>query len=415
MSDTESTPRKRDGRGTKEEHAQEEKPNGIDSHPPNKAGIRDRIAHFTWPWFACTMSTGAVAVVLGQTPNRFPGLQTIGKIFFIFDLFLFILFTAIMSTRFILIPAKFLASLHHPVESLFFGSYWVSVSLILSCMQSYGVPNTGPWLVKALEVLFWIYVGVVLVVGIGQYYMLFQLERLDVHNAVPAWIFPVYPLLVVGPLAGVLVPNQPHDAAVRIWLGGVMLQGVGWTVSLLMYAIYTQRLMISSLPEPSTRPGMFVSVGPAGYTSAALISLAQHAPTVFHENEFFGITSIPTGDVMKVIGILAGLFLILFAFWFFCISVVSVVAGIKQMTFTLNWWAFVFPNAGLTLATIQAGQALRSPGINGICSALTIALVIMWLLCSVAHIRALFKGQILWPGKDEDKTMTGIRWGAHGA
>lgn len=26
----------------------DEKPNGIDEYPPDTAGLRDRIAHFTW-------------------------------------------------------------------------------------------------------------------------------------------------------------------------------------------------------------------------------------------------------------------------------------------------------------------------------------------------------------------------------
>jgi C4-dicarboxylate transporter/malic acid transport protein len=416
MSDHEATTnRKRNGYRECDDPELAESPNGLDHYPPETVTWRDRVAHFTWPWFACTMSTGALAVVLANTPNQFTGLQTIGKIFFILALVLFVAFTAIIATRFILVPEKFIASLHHPVESLFFGSYWVTISLLLNCMQLYGVPNTGPWLIKALEILFWTYCAVVLIVGIGQYYILFQLERLKVNNAMPAWIFPIYPLLVVGPLASTIIPNQPHSAAVPIWIGGVMLQGVGWCVALMMYAIYTQRLMVSALPDPSTRPGMFVSVGPAGYTTHALISLGRQAPRVFGDREMFGITSIPVGDVIKIIGILAGFFVILFSFWFFCVSAVSVLAGIKQMSFTLNWWAFVFPNAGLTLATIQTGGALSSPGINGIASALTIGLVIMWIVCAIAHVQAVRKGNVMWPGKDEDKTMNGIRWGAHAA
>lgn len=360
------------------------------------------------------MSTGALAVVLGQTPNQFTGLRTIGTIFFIIDLVLFVLFTAIITTRFVLVPEKLWASLHHPVESLFFGSYWVSISLILNCMQAYGVPSSGPWLIRALEVLFWIYCATVLMVGVFQYYVLFQEERLQVNSAMPAWIFPIYPLLVVGTLAGTLIPSQPHTAALPMWLGAVMLQGLGWAVALLMYGIYMQRLMVSSLPEPATRPGMYVSVGPAGYTAAALISLGRQAPTVI-QGEFFGITSVPVGDVVKIMGIVSGLFLVLFAFWFFFVSTISVLAGIREMSFTLNWWAFVFPNAGLTLAAIQTGGALSSPAINGVCSALTIGLVVMWLVTAFAHLRALYKGQVLWPGKDEDKTMQGIRWGAHTA
>lgn len=214
--------------------------------------------------FLQTMSTGSLAVVLAQTPNQFRGLQTIGKIFFILDLVLFVVFNILMATRFVLVPRKLPESLHHPPESLFFGSYWVSISLILNCMQSYGVPSSGPWLIKALEILFWLYCTLVLIVAVFQYFALFQKERLNVDDAVPAWIFPIYPLLVVGPMAGLLIPSQPHDAAKTMWIGAVMLQGLAWTVACMMYAIYTQRLMGARLPQPSTRPGMYVSVGPAG-------------------------------------------------------------------------------------------------------------------------------------------------------
>jgi tellurite resistance protein TehA-like permease len=84
------------------------------------------------------------------------------------------------------------------------------------------------------------------------------------------------------------------------------------------------------------------------------------------------------------------------------------------MSFSLNWWAFVFPNAGLTLATIQAGKSLNSQAINGVASALTILLVIMWFVTAIACCRALYLGQILWPGKDEDKTMKRLAWGWEG-
>lgn len=146
-----------------------------------------------------------------------------------------------------------------------------------------------------------------------------------------------------------------------------------------------------------------------------MISLGTQAPLVLPSNIFNSNTSFHDGEIVKIMGIMAGTFVLLFAFWFFCISTVSVIAGIKEMTFTLNWWAFVFPNAGLTLATIQLGKAYSSTPIDGICSALTILLVIFWLITAVAHIRAVWKGVIMWPGKDEDKDMKGIRWGRYAA
>lgn len=208
------------------------------------------------------MSTGSVAVVLAQTPNQFRGCQTIGKIFFILDLVLFVPFTALICTRFIIAPKKLWLSMHHPVEGLFFGTYWVSIALIINCIQLYGVSSSGTWLVTTLRVLFWIYSCAVLIVAIFQYFVLFQNSRLSVNDAMPAWIFPIYPLLVVGTMAGVMIDSQPKGSAYPMWAGAVMFQGLAWAVSFMMYTIYTQRLMTSHLPTPSTRPGMFVSVGP---------------------------------------------------------------------------------------------------------------------------------------------------------
>lgn len=125
-------------------------------------------------------------------------------------------------------------------------------------------------------------------------------------------------------------------------------------------------------------------------------------------------TSVPDGEVVRIVGIMAGLFIILFAYWFFFITTIAVLAGLRKMSFSLNWWAFIFPNAGLTLATIQVAKALHSKVLNGVASALTLILVIMWLLTAVFCIRALYLGHIMWPGKDEDKTMERLAWGWQG-
>lgn len=148
----------------------------------------------------------------------------------------------------------------------------------------------------------------------------------------------------------------------------------------------------------------------SGYTAAGLISLANQAPTLISANYWTDI-SVPDGEIVRIMGIMAGLFIILFAYWFFFITTVAVLAGVRKMSFSLNWWAFIFPNAGLTLATIQAAKVLHSEVLNGIASALTILLVIMWFITAAFCIRSLYLGDVMWPGKDEDKTMERLAWG----
>lgn len=62
------------------------------------------------------LETFLVATLLGQQPHTFRGLQTIGTIFFILDLVLFVIFTCLIVARFCMHPGSLRLSLHHPHE-----------------------------------------------------------------------------------------------------------------------------------------------------------------------------------------------------------------------------------------------------------------------------------------------------------
>ena len=229
---------------------------------PRVPRFRDRLRDFTWSWFSVTMSTGALAILLSMTPNRFPGLTTIGKVVFILDLLLFMVFVVMMIGRFMLVPSSFYHSLHNNTEALFFGAFWVSIALILQNVELYGQPYAGGWLTRALEICFWIYAASVFMVAVFQYYTLFAEERLPVNNMMPVWILPIYPFIVAGPLAGVLLGSQPPEHSFPMLVGGVAFQGLGWVVAHFMYTIFIIRLMSGELPDPPMRAGMYISVGP---------------------------------------------------------------------------------------------------------------------------------------------------------
>ena len=222
------------------------------------------IMTFTWQWFASTMATGSIAVVLFQTPYRFPGLLTIGKIVFLIDIISFLIICAAITTRFVLGPRALKESLYDSKEAFFFGAFWVSVALILQNISQYGTPKCGPWLVKALEVSFWLYFVCIVVVAVGQYHALFIHRNLNIEKMTPMWLLPIYPLLVTGPLAAVIVQSQPPDRASPIWVCGVASQGLGWMVTVFMYAMFALRLLTEDIPAPPLRPGMYIAVGPTG-------------------------------------------------------------------------------------------------------------------------------------------------------
>ncbi|KAL9078877.1 MAG: hypothetical protein Q9157_002213 [Trypethelium eluteriae] len=345
------------------------------------------------------MSTGGIALLLSEQPHTFKGLETIGKIVFIFDLVLFVLVTSAIVVRFVRTPSRLRASLSHPTEGLFFPTFFLSISTILGGMQRYGVPSTGVWLTIALRVLFWIYVVVTFLSSVFQYWVLFTGRQLTVQSMTPSWLLPIFPVMLCGTVASLISPTQPDDQRTAILVAGVTFQGLGFWVAILVYAIYISRLMESGLPGPNLRPGMFISVGPPSFTALALIGMSKSVPAQYG---YFGAHP-EVVPMLQQLALAFGIFIWSLSFWFFSVTLMSVVLTIPHMTFHLAWWAFVFPNVGFTIAIIQIGEGLQSNSITWVGSILTLVLIVVYLFVLAAHIRAVITKEIMWPGKDEDK------------
>ena len=157
--------------------------------------------------------------------------------------------------------------------------------------------------------------------------------------------------------------------------------------------------MENGLPAANLRPGMFIAVGPPTFTGLALIGLSRSLPA-----DYGYFASHPAAlETLHTLALAFAIFVWTLSFWFFCVSVVSCLMVAREMCFHLVWWAFVFPNSGFTIAVIDIGQQLGSPAITWVGSVMSILLVATWLFVLVMHARAVTKGDIMWPGKDEDK------------
>lgn len=68
--------------------------------------LRDWVVErFNWSWFTYAQPTGGIGIVLAQCPKQFYGLQTIGTIVFIFNIVLFLIFTALLALRWVSKPS----------------------------------------------------------------------------------------------------------------------------------------------------------------------------------------------------------------------------------------------------------------------------------------------------------------------
>ncbi|KAI1631752.1 voltage-dependent anion channel-domain-containing protein [Biscogniauxia mediterranea] len=362
--------------------------------------VLGRLKHYTWANFTFPMATGGLSLLLAEQNQGFTfrGLQTIGKVVYILDLVIFTVVTAAITYRFVRYPGALKSSIKHPTEGLFLGTSTLSLASIIAGIARYGIPVCGPWLVTAYRVLFWIYYAVTFIIAVGQYALLFTSPLLRIQDMTPAWDLPIFPFMLSGTIAASGAAVQPAEEAVPMIIGGLTAQGLGMLVSMCMYASYVRRMIQYGFPSPSSRPGMFIAVGPPSFTSLAIMGLANDFPDHY---DYFGPDPL-TIQILRVLATMTSIFIWSLSLWFFCISVVANLAVRRQMSFRLNWYAFIFPNVGFTITVISIGKAFHSDAVKAVGSAMTIMLVATWFFVVYHHFRAVWNGDIVAVGKDED-------------
>jgi C4-dicarboxylate transporter/malic acid transport protein len=371
---------------------------------------RQRIRHFTWTFFTSTMATGGLANVLYNVPFRFKGLDTIGTVFFLFNLVLFVVNCTCMFLRFALFPTTFRLSFLHPTESLFVPAAVVSFGTVLINVSQYGLGNVGYWLNTTVLVLFWCDAALAVITSCGIYLLMWSTQTFTIAQMTPVWIFPAYPLLIIGPHAAVLAETLLPDRGLKIIIGGWTLQGVGYMVSLMIYAAFIYRLMTQKLPQEGLRPGMFVSVGPSGFTSASVVGMAAAAERVIPA-DFMGNGPM-TALILKVVANWMALWLWALALWFFFVSVGAHWSCARTghgIPFSMTWFSYVFPNTALITATFAIGKVFDSVHIQILGCVMTCLLIVVWMAVFGLMIRAISTKQILWPSRQEDRDEGGFK------
>lgn len=286
----------------------------------------ERLRHFTWAWYTLTMATGGIATLVSIQPHAFPGLITIGAVFYIVNLIFFVGITGTMILRFTKFPGAFKGSITHEREALFLGPFFLSVATIITGTQKYIIaaysadhPNRA-WAITSMSVAFWLYTFFAFCLAVFQYSFLFCAHTYKLTSFMPSWLLPIFPIMLSGTIASVIAADQPLTSRYPIIAAGLGCQGLGFTVAIIMYAHYIGRLMQVGYPDREHRGAMFIAVGPPSFTCLAFLGMANALPDDF-DLQGDGLLD---AKMLRTLALVASLFLWVLAMWFFMIALVAV-------------------------------------------------------------------------------------------
>ncbi|EPY50038.1 TDT malic acid transporter [Schizosaccharomyces cryophilus OY26] len=363
--------------------------------------IARRLQHFTWAWFASTMGTGGIGMITSLYYFRFHGLNTLGKIIFVFQLCIFSLFTVCILFRFLRYRGTFRKAWNNPGELVFMPTFLLSIATIISNFYPYAYPYTGEWMVWTIRITYWIYVACACIFCVSSFYTLFRNHPFRLNTIIPALILPIFPCMICGVAASAIVESQPPEQAKNMIVAGIAFQGLGFWIYLLVYGNNILRLFTAGLQAPADRPGMFIFVSPPSYTGLTLLDLAFGA---VHKHHPIFVTKDSPEWLLFICSFFA-LFMIGLGIFNFVLALVSVIAGFcspGKLKFKVSWFAMIFANGGLVMVIQELGKAINSKALDVIGQVCGVIITIVWICLIILAVRAVYVQELLYPGKDED-------------
>src|SRR6202022_2571811 len=143
---------------------------------------REIVRQFTPNWFAMTMGTGIVFLILLALPFQLPGQHELATALWVFDCALFAAFSALFVARLIRFPETVRPMLDHPVQSMFLGCIPMGMIPIVNGLSVFGVELFGPGALSAAHALWWVDAALAVSIACMVPYRMFTSQK---HSAEP--------------------------------------------------------------------------------------------------------------------------------------------------------------------------------------------------------------------------------------
>ncbi|MHC8378152.1 TDT family transporter [Pseudomonas sp. MDT1-16] len=352
---------------------------------------REVIRQFTPNWFAATMGTGVLALALAQLPTVNPGLHAIAEALWLFNIVLFVLFTAVYAARWVLFFDEARRIFGHSTVSMFFGTIPMGLATIINGFLLFGLPRWGEGVIHVAEVLWWLDVAMSLACGVLIPYLMFTRQEHSIDQMTAVWLLPVVAAEVAAASGGLLAPHLADAHSQRVVLvTSYVLWAFSLPVAFSILTILLLRMALHKLPHENMAASSWLALGPIGTGALGMLLLGADAPAIFAANGLPGI-----GEIAAGLGLVAGITLWGFGLWWMLIAMLITLRYLRVgIPFNLGWWGFTFPLGVYSLATLKLASTLNLTFFSVFGCVLVVLLAVMWLIVAKRTVQGAWRGEL---------------------
>ena len=352
---------------------------------------REAIRQFTPNWFAATMGTGVLALALAQMPLATPGLHALAEGLWLFNMVLFVLFTAMYAARWVMFFDEARRIFGHSTVSMFFGTIPMGLATIINGFLLFGLPRWGDAVIQVAEVLWWLDVAMSLACGVLIPYMMFTRQEHSIDQMTAVWLLPVVAAEVAAASGGLLAPHlvDAHSQLV-VLITSYVLWAFSLPVAFSILTILLLRMALHKLPHENMAASSWLALGPIGTGALGMLLLGADAPAIFTANGLPGI-----GEIAEGLGLVAGITLWGFGFWWMLMALLITVRYLRAgIPFNLGWWGFTFPLGVYSLTTLKLASTLNLTFFSVFGCVLVVMLAVMWLIVAKRTVQGAWRGEL---------------------
>ncbi|MGA3796379.1 TDT family transporter [Pseudomonas fluorescens] len=352
---------------------------------------REVIRQFTPNWFAATMGTGVLALALAQLPVAMPALHAFAEALWLFNIALFLLFTALYTARWVLFFDEARRIFGHSTVSMFFGTIPMGLATIINGFLVFGLPRWGEGVIHVAEVLWWLDVAMSLACGVLIPYMMFTRQEHSIDQMTAVWLLPVVAAEVAAASGGLLAPHlaDAHSQLV-VLVTSYVLWAFSLPVAFSILTILLLRMALHKLPHENMAASSWLALGPIGTGALGMLVLGGDAPLIFAANGMPGV-----GEVAAGLGLVAGITLWGFGLWWMLMALLITVRYLRAgIPFNLGWWGFTFPLGVYSLATLKLASTLNLMFFSVFGCVLVALLAVMWLIVGKRTVLGAWRGEL---------------------